>query len=222
MNIRNSQCKQILDGIQFTKEEEIGKMMTVNELIHEIKKDSIFYEESNGGVTFSGGEPAFQPEFLGLIIAKCKEEGIHTTIDTCGYTSTDVLKNIISRADLILYDLKHMDNKMHMKYTGVPNIQILENLKWLDRNEKNVIIRFPVIPKINDNKENTNKMFEFMSHLAHIKKISLLPYHTIAMHKYERLNKTNKMDGIKAMMEEDLYELKVKFEKIGFNVQIGN
>ena len=213
--------KNILDGIAYHQEETIGKLMTVPEVMDEITKDLIFYDESGGGVTFSGGEPLMQHHFLGEILDVCKQSGIHTAVDTTGFASSKVFRKIAAKADLFLYDLKHIDDEAHKKYTGVSNKPILENLKYLNENGKKVIVRFPVIPGINDTEENISAMKAFLKPLKNIREISLLPYHNIANHKYEKIKMDNKMAGIKPLQKQDVYGLKREFENEGFTVSIG-
>jgi pyruvate formate lyase activating enzyme len=222
MNTENSERKYTLDGETFSQPETIGKLMSVDEVMMEISKDCIFYDESEGGVTFSGGEPLMQHRFLTEVIDQCRKQNIHTTVDTCGYASIEVMEKIADHSDLLLYDLKHMNNAAHLEYTGVSNAKIINNLIWLDANKKNVIIRYPVIPQINDNKENIDEMLDFLKKLKHIKRLTLLPYHTIAGHKYVQLKKENKMNETKSLSNSDLEYLKIKIESIGFDVKIGN
>lgn len=211
----------ILDGINFGQQETIGKLMTTDEVMSEIEKDSIFYDESGGGVTFSGGEPLMQHKFLLALLNRCNDAGIHTAVDTTGYTSPKVFMPIAEKADLFLYDLKLMDDEKHKKYTGVPNKAILENLKYLNELKKAVIVRFPVIPGINDTEKNISAMKEFLLPLKNIRKLALLPYHNIANHKYEKIKMDNKMNGVKALSKQDMEGLKKEFEDIGFEVNIG-
>lgn len=213
--------KCILDGISFDQTDTIGKLMSVNEVMDEIKKDHIFYDESGGGVTFSGGEPLMQHQFLNTLLMACKESGIHTAVDTTGFANAAIFESIAAKTDLFLYDLKHLDNNSHIKYTGVPNIQILKNLIKLDELNKEVVIRFPVIPKVNNDENNIAEMLIFLKKLKNIRKLTLLPYHTIANHKYSKMNKTNKMEGQKSLHKKDMRALKSKFESIGFQVKIG-
>jgi pyruvate formate lyase activating enzyme len=213
--------KNILDGIAYEQEETIGKLMTVPEIMDEIAKDSIFYDESGGGVTFSGGEPLMQHHFLDELLTACKSAGIHTAVDTTGYASKKVFQKIADKANMFLYDLKHLDDEAHKKYTGVSNKPILENLKYLNDIKKKVIVRFPVIPGINDTEENISAMKEFLGPLKNIREISLLPYHNIANHKYEKIKMDNKMNGIKPLQKHDVYWLKHEFEEEGFKVTIG-
>ena len=213
--------KNILDGFTYEQEETIGKLMNVNEVMREITQDSIFYDESGGGVTFSGGEPLLQHDFLSNILDSCNKMGIHTAIDTSGYASKKVIKKIAGKTNLFLYDLKLMDDEMHKKYTGVSNKPILENLKYLNGIGKKVIIRFPVIPGVNDTDENIQAMKKFLKTLKNIREISLLPYHNIANHKYEKIEMNNKMTGLKSLQKSDVYLLKEEFEAAGFKVSIG-
>ena len=214
--------KCMLEGIAYEQNETIGKLMTSDEVIVEITKDHIFYEESGGGVTFSGGEPLMQHLFLNELLEKCDEEGIHTAVDTTGFASQKVFDAVSERAKLFLFDLKHMDSKAHIKYTGVPNEKIFENLINLDKKNKNVIIRFPVIPKINDDENNIAEMILFLRKLKNINQLTLLPFHSIARHKYDKMDMENKMGNAKSLQKEDLLDLKASFEAIGFNVKIGN
>jgi len=218
----DSMRKCMLDGISYEQSEIIGKLMTSDEVMEEIVKDSIFYEESNGGVTFSGGEPLMQHQFLNELLEKCNEEGIHTAVDTTGFASRKVFNAVSKKTKLFLFDLKHMDNKAHIKYTGVPNEKLLQNLVNLDKKNKDVIIRFPVIPGINDDENNIAEMILFLRKLKNINQLTLLPYHSIASHKYDKMNMENKMGSTKSLQKENLLNLKASFETIGFNVKIGN
>ena len=145
-----SQCLEIektartntFDGICVEEEEIVGNLMTVEEVMHEIMKDKVFYDESGGGATFSGGEPLIQPDFLKAVLKHCRNRGIHTTLDTTGYASWETFKSIIPNVDLFLYDIKFVDDSQHQKYTGVSNASILYNLKNLVRHKKKIILRF--------------------------------------------------------------------------------
>jgi len=217
----NTIRKNILDGLTYEQEETIGKIMTVKEVMDEIEKDSIFYDESGGGVTFSGGEPLMQHKFLIELLAACKDAGIHSAVDTTGFVNQKIFKQVAEKTDLFLYDLKLLDDAEHKKYTGVSNKIILENLKYLNQIRKKVVIRFPVIPGINNTHENVSLMKEFLLPLKNIRNLALLPYHNIANHKYEKIEIDNKMDGVKALSKKDMEGLKKKFEDFGFKVNIG-
>ena len=199
--------------------EMIGKKLTAEEIIKEIEKDLVFYKESGGGVTFSGGEPLGQSEFLESLLNGCQEKKIHTAVDTSGYISWEILNKISSKVDLFLYDLKIMDNKRHKKYTGVSNEIILENLKKLSSVHNNVFVRFPVISGINDDYQNIREMGEFLSSLK-IVQVNLIPYHYIGIDKYRRLGMTYKLAGIQPPSEERLSEISVILRKFNLNVKL--
>jgi len=198
--------------------EMIGKKMTTEEVIKEIEKDLVFYEESCGGVTFSGGEPLKQSEFLKSLLNCCQKKKIHTAVDTSGYISWEILNKISSKVDLFLYDLKLMDNERHKKYTGVSNEIILKNLEKLSSVHNNIFIRFPVISGINDDYQNIRKIGEFLSSLEIIQ-VNLLPYHYIGMDKYKRLGKKYKLADIQPSSEEKLSEVSAILGKFNLNVK---
>lgn len=198
----------------------IGKEMSVKEVVKEIDKDLIFYDESEGGVTFSGGEPLLQPNFLDSLLKECKERNIRTAVDTCGYASRKAVDKISDKVDLFLYDIKTMDQKIHRKYTGVSNKPILENFKRLAENGSNILVRFPIIPSINDSEDNVAKTAEFV--LSHgIKNISLLPYHRSGSDKYKGLSRAYRLKKIQSPSDQDLRLIKEKLENFGLRVKIG-
>ena len=211
-----------LEGKVFKKQKEIGYWMTVNEVMKEVEKDNIFFEESGGGVTFSGGEPFAQYEFLGDLLNACKHKGIHTAVDTTGYIKREKLESVYKLVDLFLYDLKHMENKLHKKYTGVSNKLIIENLEWLSNRQRNIKIRFPVVPGYNDSENNTDLMKSLLEKLyPDVKQIDLLPYHKMAGSKAKRLGLKQKVGEIEEPDALKLESIKKKFEEIGFFVGIG-
>ena len=203
------------------KTETVGKRVSVAYIIEEIEKDNIFYDESEGGVTFSGGEPLVQPEFLALLLDACKKRGIHTAMDTSGHGSTEIFSQLMNKTDLFLYDLKFMDNQEHIKYTGLPNGLILENLKLLSKNKKRTIIRFAVIPGITDSKKNVTQMARFISSLEHVNEVDLLPFHRGGEAKYGRMKKKSRITDIQPPSETDLKKTKRVFESFDLNVKIG-
>lgn len=210
-----------LDGKEFKKEVSIGYKITDDELLKTIQGDQIFFEESGGGVTFSGGEPLMQADFLTEMLKKCEENNIHTCVDTTGFASEKTIRKIAELADCFLFDLKVINNDLHQKYTGVPVDGILRNLAWLDQNNKNVILRLPVIPGITDTEKNISEIKSFIKSLKNMKQIDLLPYHNISNGKYTRFNKENKMKNINPLSDNEMLQLKSEFEAIGFEVGIG-
>ena len=210
-----------LDGKEFKKEETVGYKISSNELLKIIEGDQVFFEESDGGVTFSGGEPLMQADFLYDILKRCKEKNIHTCVDTTGFASIKTIQKIAEVSNCFLYDIKIINNELHKKYTGVPVDSILQNIKWLDENQQNAILRFPVIPGITYTKENISDIISFIQSLKNIRQIDILPYHNISNGKYSRFNKENKMKDTKPLSDGEMLNLKSEFESIGFKVGIG-
>jgi pyruvate formate lyase activating enzyme len=216
-----------LDDKIYRHKETTGLEMTVKEVISEIGKDRIFFDESNGGVTLSGGEPIFQPEFLDELLRELKQQNYHVALDTCGFAEQMEFEKILPFVDLFLFDIKLIDDTEHIQYTGVSNQQILKNLHFLFENQKNVIIRFPIIPGITNSPKNIAAIKSVLKHspvhqfTSSPIEIHLLPYHSIAKKKYRRFLFENKMPDVKDMRKEDLIQLKREFEESGFSVKIG-
>jgi pyruvate formate lyase activating enzyme len=200
----------------------VGREVSVDELIAEISKDWIFYEESNGGITLSGGEPLLQSEFL-LHLAKKVRLVMDTSVvlDTSGYAPWETIELIKDEIDLFLYDIKLLNDELHQKYTGVSNKQILSNFEKLDKEGQKLIIRFPVIPGLTDIPSNIEQMCRWMQTLSLTNEIHLLPYHKIAKGKYQKLNLRYRLENLEAPSKTRMEELSKKFEDIGFLVNIG-
>jgi pyruvate formate lyase activating enzyme len=214
--------KNQLEGREIEEQEIIGRSITVPELLREISKDRIFFEESGGGVTFSGGEPLMQPEFLKDVLIYSRASGFHTTLDTTGYATAKIFDSIIPHVDLFLYDLKFIDDQLHQKYTGVSNQSILNNLKKISHSDSKFIIRYPVVPGITDEQRNVDQIMDFIVSLKHKKlKLDLLPYHTIARHKYHKMGMAYMMGDKKKPSIKSIKKLKNKLESVGLQVDIG-
>jgi pyruvate formate lyase activating enzyme len=197
-----------------------GKYYTVDELFDMIKKDEQFYRASGGGVTIGGGEPTFQPLFTYALLRKCRENYIHTAVDTCGYTPMSEGFKILEEADLLLFDLKNIDPKEHLRNTGVSNEPILANLKRLDAMRKVIIIRIPIIPGYTDSAQNIKSIAEFLSRLKSVERVDLLAYHEYGGVKYGQLGRECKLH-IQPPTEEQINAIKATFERYGLNVQLG-
>ncbi|MGB2963531.1 MAG: glycyl-radical enzyme activating protein [Anaerolineales bacterium] len=169
--------------------EIIGREMTADEVIKEVLQDQAFFDQSGGGVTFSGGEPLYQPDFLEALLKISKKNKLHTTLDTCGYAHRDVFLRLLPDIDLVLYDVKIIDDRLHQQYTGVSNNQVKENLSSLVMNDQIVIIRYPVLPGINDSEEQIRKLGEYIKGLKRKIRVDLLPYHELSRDKYRRLGR---------------------------------
>lgn len=201
--------------------EVIGREVSVGEIMREIRKDILFYDESGGGVTISGGEPLMQPGFLRALLRECKSEGLHTAVDTSGQAPWPVLRDILPLVDLFLYDLKLMDDERHRRYTGLGNERILKNLRGLDKKGKPVYIRFAVIPGITDTTENVAQVLAFIARLRHVRRIDLLPYNFMAAEKYQRLDREYLLKGTEPPDKETMDQLKQTFEQSGIDVNVG-
>ena len=184
-------CKNIsrsdINFICFNDAREVcGKEYSADEVLENVVSDKAFYDNSGGGVTFSGGECMLQIDFLTEILKKCKSAGLHTAVDTAGNVPWDYFEKILPYTDLFLYDIKAYDNALHIAGTGVSNKKILENLVKLAP-KSDIIIRIPIIGGYNDNAEEMKQIAEYLKPL-HISKAELLPYHGMAKNKYEALN----------------------------------
>jgi pyruvate formate lyase activating enzyme len=199
----------------------IGTAVAVSQVMAEIEKDTIFYDESGGGATFSGGEPLMQPAFLSSLLDGCRNHGIHTAVDTSGFASTEAMAMVAEKTDLILFDLKIMDEDEHRRHTGVSNKQVLENLKIVSESGTPVRIRFPLIPGITDNMENARRLAETIRLLGNIRHIDLLPFHPAADAKYRRLGRENPMAGATKPDDETIENIRTEFETRGFQVHLG-
>ncbi len=200
---------------------KVGLKMTADHLLAEIEKDQIFYDESGGGVTFSGGEPLMQPLFLETLLNACRQRGIHTAIDTSGHAPADTFGRLANLADLVLFDLKVMNVKAHRTYTGKDNSLILDNFKALCRSATPKRVRFPLVPGITDQPANLRAVGRFMRNCGAGGQIDLLPYHRIGGQKYTRLDLDNKMSHVATMSAEAIAQAKADFEQMGFCVHIG-
>ena len=217
----NASRKVKLDGREFQKHETVGQWMTVDEVMEIIDKESVFYNESGGGVTLSGGEPLMQPDFAMELLKVCKTKGYHTAVDTCGQVQPEVIREAAKVTDLFLYDLKHPDSIEHEKYTSVENDLILSNLKLLGKLQNQVIIRIPVIPGVNDSDEVISNMIGRIKEAGDFKEVHLLPFHNMAGNKYERFRIENKLVKQGNMSVKSLEKIKLQFEAEEFKVTIG-
>jgi len=197
-----------------------GKRITVVDLMEQIEKDTVFYDESGGGVTFSGGEPLMQPIFLQTLLRVCKERKIHTALETCGFVDSGTLLTTCPYVDVYLYDLKVVDNEKHQRFTSAPNKVILENLDQLSRSHDRIIIRFPLIPGVNDD-EDVSQVGEFVSSLGSVKEVDILPYHKLGIEKYTRLGMRYRMAGIEPLPSEEVGKIADRLRSYGLKVKVG-
>ncbi len=197
----------------------VGRYMTVDEVVAKVEQDRIFYDNSGGGMTVSGGEPLLQWEFVSSVLGRCREKGIHTALDTSGIAPWENLQRVIKHADLVLFDVKHMDSATHKKGTGVGNEIILENARKVAQ-RATTWIRIPLIPGFNDSESNLMRVAHLAGEIG-AKKISLLPYHNLGSSKYPKLGRAYPMEDAPLLAEEKVRELKSRLEAMGLSVEIG-
>lgn len=176
------------DGGNQVRDRVKGWSVSVDELLNELLKDLIFYDQSGGGVTFSGGEPLLQIDFLEEMLQQCQRSGLHTAVDTSGYAKWSDLERLYDLVDLFLYDIKLIDEQAHIKYTGLSNKLILTNLKKLCRLGDKVTVRIPLIPEITDTDQNLKATATFLSQLQNVSRVCLLPYNKFDREKLQRYN----------------------------------
>jgi len=213
-------CGTCVDFCAAGARELMGRWMTVAETLAEIEKDSVFYDESGGGVTFSGGEPLLQPEFLEALLDACRARGIHAVVDTSGIAPREILLRLAANTDLFYYDVKLVDAEKHRRYIGAPNDLILDNLAALAHTGAAVMVRFPVIPGVNDGEADVAALGTLLARLK-LRQLHLLPYHTIGMEKYRRLNLPYQMNGVNPPSRERLAQIAAQLEAQGLTVRIG-
>lgn len=200
--------------------EIVGRSVTVEAVVHDIERDTVFHDQSRGGVTMSGGEPLNQPVFLEALLTKCRERRIHTAVETCGYAPPRTLLAISRWTDLFLYDLKLMDDVRHRKATGRSNRRILENLRLLTARHHHVRVRMPLIAGINDDRPNVRSVGAFLSELP-VSGIDILPYHAAGSAKYARLDRPYPLNE-SAIPSAEAIEMAVEtLSRCGLDVQVG-
>ena len=197
-------CETCLEYCYSDARQIVGRRMSVTEVMAEIRKDISFYDESGGGVTFSGGEPLLQPDFLAALLRACKQEDIRTAVDTSGSAPWSVIDWLRRDVDLFLYDLKTLDEQDHIRYTGLTNQRILENLEKLSRAGQKIRVRVPLIPGINDSLDDLCHLADYIANLPDPVEVELLPYHPTGVDKYRRLGRSYELDGISPPQEQDI------------------
>ncbi len=214
-------CGSCAEACLYDAVQIVGRAMTLEEVIAEVEKDRIFYEQSGGGVTFSGGDPLSQPGFLEGLLDTSRSLGIHTAVDTAGASTREVLDRIAAKTNLVLFDLKVMDASRHRELTGISNALILDNLRRLAAGKTDVWIRIPLIAGINDGEDNIRKTIEFLQPLRTIRRIAILPYHSGGIEKAGRIGKRARFEKYEAPPEERVVQVEEAFRQEGFEVNRG-
>ncbi|MEW5984866.1 MAG: glycyl-radical enzyme activating protein [Acidobacteriota bacterium] len=201
--------------------QHVGRVMDPATLVAAVLRDRPFFEQSGGGVTFSGGEPLMQAAFVTESMRRLRAEGVHTALDTCGFAKWQDLESAASQASLVLYDLKLMDEARHRAVTGVSNHVILENLEKLTADHRSVWVRIPVIPGVNDDGANLEATAAYVKRLPSIRQVDLLPYHSIGEAKFARAGKDYALHGTTSPAPEHLDVLAACFRARGLHTTIG-
>jgi len=214
-------CGRCAEACPSGARELLGYEIFVDDLVKEVLKDKPFYDNSNGGITASGGEPTIQYEFLLEFFKKCKEGELHVALDTSGFLPWERLEKILTNVDLVLYDMKVIDEEKHEEYTGVSNKIILENLKKVNDLDKEIWIRVPIIPEFTANKNNIQAIGELIKDLKNISRVDLLPFHKLGISKYEKLDLEYACKDFEAPSEEDMKSFKEIMDNYHSNVKAG-
>jgi len=213
-------CGACVDACLAGALEIAGREVTVDEVLAEIEKDTVYYDESGGGVTVSGGEPLSQADFLYDLLESCRARGIRTALDTCGHAPRAVFRKVAEHVDVFLYDLKLIDDVRHREFTGSSNDLIHENLRWLSEQGREVLIRFPLLPGINDDDDNIRRLGEFLMALPRRFPVDILPYHKMGVDKYARLDRVQRMPDLQPPDAETIGEVVRKLKERGLHVTV--
>lgn len=214
-------CGLCVDACPTEARRLAGRVVTVGELVGEAARDRVFFDQSGGGVTFSGGEPLHQAAFVLACLEALGERGIHTAVDTCGLVDRDDLLRAAGLADLVLFDIKHLDGGSHAEWTGAPNGRILANLEALARGTGTIWLRVPVVPGVNDGAENLRRTAEFAASLPGIERVSLLPYHEYGVDRRDRIGGPAAALGVKPPGPDRMQDIAMVFEEAGLLTVIG-
>jgi len=219
---RCDNCMKCVDACIYGALELVGKPMTIEEILDEVERDDLFYKNSGGGMTLSGGDPTAHTAFSDKLLIAAKERGIHVCLDTSGFCQWNSLELLANKSDIILYDLKHIDSAIHEELTGVPNELILQNLSRLVDNGYEIWLRILVIPGYTDSSEYHRKVVAFLSTLSRpLDRIDLLPYHNWCEDKYNWLGRDWAMGELQAIDPADIDYLEDLYASSGRKVTIG-
>ncbi len=216
-----SQSYEIQTMVENGKQKTVGQDVTVAEIIPELLADENYYRRSGGGITLSGGEILGQADFARDLLHACKQQSLHTAVESTANAPFDYIEKILPYLDLYLLDIKHMNSAKHKEYTGAANERILENARKIAESGVKLIIRTPVVPGFNDTAEEIKAISKFAATLPHVKEHHLLPYHRLGQDKYAGLNRKYSLDGIQPPPQEKMEYLLSVAEESGLKCQIG-
>jgi pyruvate formate lyase activating enzyme len=216
-----TRCGECAAACMAGAREMAGKAFSVADVLAQVEQDRLFYEESGGGVTISGGEPLLQGQFLSELLRACKRQELHTAVDTSGFAGWEVLERIIPVTDLFLYDLKHMDPDQHLKYTGAPLAPVLRNLERLAERGAPLWLRVPLVPGVNADEANLRRVGELAARLPNVRQVNLLAYHATAASKYARLGLPYRLPDTPAASDEQMESAARLLRSYGLVVKIG-
>lgn len=221
---RCSDCRKCVDECPTGARTAYGYTATVEKIVQEVAKDSVFYYHSGGGVTVSGGEPFLQKDFLRELLEGCLIRGINTAVETCGHASWESIEASLPFIDTLFYDLKHMESTAHKRLTGVGNHLIMDNLLKIDQGPHalTIIVRIPVVFGLNDDDTNLRALGEFCLKLKKLKEIQLLPYHRLGMETYHTLSRPYALENAPAVENDALMPMAVLLKQMGLPVRIGS
>jgi pyruvate formate lyase activating enzyme len=214
-------CGKCVDACYYAAREMSGEEMKTREVFDIIMRDRMFYDMTGGGVTVSGGEPLMQTEFVRELTRECRENGIHTAIETALFSDKEVIKRAIEFVDLVFVDVKHIDSRIHEEFTGVSNERIFENIMMIDDLGKQFIIRVPFIPGFNDSDDTQRSIYRWAAKLENLKWIEILPYHRLGMGKYQGLGRRYLMGDIYPVSKQSLSYLIDMGSEFGVEIRIG-
>ncbi len=214
-------CGKCVNACYYEARKLVGQEITVSELVSTILKDKQFYDNSNGGVTLTGGEPLSQPDFSRELLKACKQSGIHTAMETSGYAPWKQMEGLLPYLDLLFLDFKQIDPELHREFTGVGNAQILENLTRLNEVfSGDLIVRIPFIPGCNNSDETISRMIDCVSHFKTVRRIEIMPYHRFGTTKYAGLDRRYALEGVDAIKKQDLDYLRKLGDQFSITVQV--
>jgi pyruvate formate lyase activating enzyme len=197
----------------------LGKEMTAEEVFREVEKDESYYRHSGGGVTVSGGEPLQQAGFVRTLLQRCRNEGFHTCIETCGCARPEQLLEVLPYVSLVLFDVKHMDDSAHRRLTGGSNKAIFQNLKLVVEKGVPLIARLPLIPGYNDSAEEITAIARYLAEAKKAVEVEVMPYHNYGAHKYEMLFRPYELTGLARPSKSKLAEAEEIFESLGIRCE---